>query len=477
MSRHVGHRSAAAPTGRVALGRDRGADFGILGLGALLADRHLQATLSGQAPGATPAAATRPADLLAPRAASQAEQAAKGAAAETQLPDRAAAAARPVGGLASADTQVVTAAPDRATPSEPPVGNSASAGAQVVAASSDRATSPPLPAGDTAPTNTSIKTPSIDRTGPAGSPAGGPASTDAPVQRPSFDIVRVGPSGSAVIAGRSAPDTDVALLDNGREIGRAKADESGEFVVIPDEPLPAGGQELALQAEPPGTAPVKGDEPALLIVPARPKEHAPTDASPQKASGDKPSGAVAVLAPTDAAPRLADGSRSTGRSAGPGGAAGRDYDAHGTIRFAGTARPGTSVQLYIDNAPVGEASADSQGRWNLVPAGPVNTGKHQLRADDLGPRGQVLSRAELPFQRATFGPDDLRSGQVVVQPRQSLWRIARHVYGHGMRYTVIYDANRDQIRDPNRIYPGQIFTLPSAASAAVLPGRAAGGSD
>ncbi len=45
----------------------------------------------------------------------------------------------------------------------------------------------------------------------------------------------------------------------------------------------------------------------------------------------------------------------------------------------------------------------------------------------------------------------------------SLWRISRVTYGAGMRYAVVYKANRDQIRNPNRIYPGQIFVLPMKA--------------
>ena len=48
----------------------------------------------------------------------------------------------------------------------------------------------------------------------------------------------------------------------------------------------------------------------------------------------------------------------------------------------------------------------------------------------------------------------------MVQPGNTLWRIARDTYGRGVQYTVIYGANKDQIRDPDLIYPGQIFTLP-----------------
>lgn len=48
----------------------------------------------------------------------------------------------------------------------------------------------------------------------------------------------------------------------------------------------------------------------------------------------------------------------------------------------------------------------------------------------------------------------------IVSRGDSLWRISRRVYGRGLRYTVIYDANQEQIRNPDLIYPGQIFVLP-----------------
>jgi nucleoid-associated protein YgaU len=49
----------------------------------------------------------------------------------------------------------------------------------------------------------------------------------------------------------------------------------------------------------------------------------------------------------------------------------------------------------------------------------------------------------------------------IVSRGDNLWRISRRIYGEGTRYTVIYDANQGQIRNPDRIYPGQIFVLPS----------------
>jgi nucleoid-associated protein YgaU len=51
-------------------------------------------------------------------------------------------------------------------------------------------------------------------------------------------------------------------------------------------------------------------------------------------------------------------------------------------------------------------------------------------------------------------------GTVTVKRGDSLWRISRNLYGHGQRYSVIYDANTAQIRDPDLIYPDQIFVVP-----------------
>ncbi|MER9265612.1 LysM peptidoglycan-binding domain-containing protein [Mesorhizobium sp. M0410] len=51
-------------------------------------------------------------------------------------------------------------------------------------------------------------------------------------------------------------------------------------------------------------------------------------------------------------------------------------------------------------------------------------------------------------------------GAVIIRRHDTLWRISRRVYGQGMRYSTIYLANQDQISNPNRIWPGQVFKVP-----------------
>jgi nucleoid-associated protein YgaU len=79
-----------------------------------------------------------------------------------------------------------------------------------------------------------------------------------------------------------------------------------------------------------------------------------------------------------------------------------------------------------------------------------------------------LSRYETPFQReapsvlaAAAGAGGAQALKITVQPGFTLWRIARESYGDGVMYVRVYDANKNQIRDPDLIYPGQVFTVPS----------------
>ena len=52
---------------------------------------------------------------------------------------------------------------------------------------------------------------------------------------------------------------------------------------------------------------------------------------------------------------------------------------------------------------------------------------------------------------------------VTVQPGFTLWGIAQERYGDGVMYVQVFEANRDKIKDPNLIYPGQVFSVPATS--------------
>jgi nucleoid-associated protein YgaU len=274
---------------------------------------------------------------------------------------------------------------------------------------------------------------------------------------PSFDVVRVSPDGSAVIAGRAEAGALVQVLDGENEIGRITADPRGEWVLLPSAPMAPGTRELSLIAKGPGDLPeIRSERVVVVVVPERQlaaqSGGALAVAMPREAAAAEPSRALQV---PNAASRQGGASMSLALET-------VDYDAAGNVVLAGRCPPGSTVQVYLDGKPIGRAVADGGGRWTLTPEGPVAPGVYTLRVDQFGADGRVVQRMEMPFSRAEPSAEiGAGSGdRIVVQPGNSLWRIARRVYGEGTRYSVIYQANREMIRDPNLIYPGQVFALP-----------------
>jgi len=169
------------------------------------------------------------------------------------------------------------------------------------------------------------------------------------------------------------------------------------------------------------------------------------------------------------------------------------------LLVAGASLPKASIRLFLDNKLIGETVAGPVGRWNLQTTQSVPKGRLVLRAEQVErSSGAVLARREVPFERdpkivgslaATFDPgdaidDDIRgdtatgrdnvkiSGEmtrlqrVVVGRGDNLWTIARRIYGSGVRYTALYSANEDQIRDPATVFPDQVLVVPDEDSLA-----------
>jgi nucleoid-associated protein YgaU len=119
------------------------------------------------------------------------------------------------------------------------------------------------------------------------------------------------------------------------------------------------------------------------------------------------------------------------------------------------------IYLYLDNDFIGQTRSDNDGGWQLRPSRQIAPGLYTLRVDQVDQAGKVMARISLPLARAEPLADLPSEPFVVVQPGNSLWRLARRTYGSGVSYTIIYEANREQIQDADLIYPGQIFALPA----------------
>jgi LysM domain len=184
------------------------------------------------------------------------------------------------------------------------------------------------------------------------------------------------------------------------------------------------------------------------------------------------------------------------------------------VFVAGSADAGRKVRVYANDILLGEVVTSPGGRFLIETERDLPAGDYVIRADALEEDGvKVAARAAVPFEReaaeaqsavaptaaeqpaaavepakatpatetaasaepakpasstevAAAAPEAMSpklqnvDGAVIIRRGDSLWRISRRVYGLGVRYSTIYLANQERIRDPNRIWPGQVFKVP-----------------
>lgn len=296
---------------------------------------------------------------------------------------------------------------------------------------------------------------------------------------PTFDVASIEPTGEAVIAGRAAPGATVELLRNGEVHDRVVADKSGQFVIVPPK-LPPGTYDLTLRSKAAdGTVTTSRQRVTAALEPRSTERPVVALVTPDKPTvvlsqpgAPKPAGAVVVETV--------------------------EIEAGGKFHVSGQARPGAALRLYLNDSFVTGVTAGADGRFAVTINEGVAAGSYRVRVDEASSAGSVRARAEVPFNvpdttasvsaqattpkrpdtagpqlaaaGATVLPDGGSPSSTVVVPKiatttvsrgDSLWRLSQLTYGAGMRYAVIYKANRGQIRNPNRIYPGQVFVLPA----------------
>ena len=276
-------------------------------------------------------------------------------------------------------------------------------------------------------------------------------------------MVRVNPEGNAVIAGQASPKSEVTVYAGEDVVGTVKADDRGDWVLVPEAPLEGGAQTLSLRAQDEEGETTKSEHVVVVMIPAR---EAPAAGDTPQVTAREPRQVVAVAIPrqTFGASRLLQGP-----TVSPDVLSGDtvqlsavSYDERGRLVLAGVASPGSEVRVKIDDRGIGSTVADDAGHWELTPAKAVAIGDHTLSVASVDEAGRIITSTEMPFMRADVIEASLRPGELrfIVQPGNSLWRIARAAYGQGILYTVIYSANVEKIEDPDLIFPGQIFTLP-----------------
>lgn len=326
---------------------------------------------------------------------------------------------------------------------------------------------------------------------------------------PKFDLFSIDSSGLATIAGKGLAGQDLEIVLDGQVIAVVIPDDNGEFAIILDLGISNKPRSLVLRSRHKDGREVVSDE-TVLITPIletdeqdkniivaeessdtvldEPKVDENNDEDTIEINSlnntetleskelDTSNVSVAIVSSKDLkvispavqtnAPKVSDVIIDA-----------ISYDAEGEVLLSGRGVVDQHIRIYVDNKPVKTRSIEADGTWSMD-LQEIDAGVYILRIDQLDSDGVVTSRTETPFQKETnqvakqmaaLANNEVADSTpqigiglstVIIQPGYTLWAVARKTYGFGMQYVRIYHANKDQIRDPDLIYPGQIFKLP-----------------
>ncbi len=260
----------------------------------------------------------------------------------------------------------------------------------------------------------------------------------------SFDIVRVDASGSTLVAGQAAPNAQVNIISGGEIVAKTTSNAAGEFVAFLATPV---AQPEAIELAP-GVNQTEGivSQAQVIILPVLPQT---PNAAP-----------VVVLATQDSLQIIQPSGLSVPDTISLDSIS---YNDAGVVILAGRGTPNRMARIYADDNLIAGSTITESGSWGASLTDLV-AGRYVLRVDEIMADGSVASRVESPFQRefpAALALNEFAQGaKIIVQPGNTLWLMATQAYGNGDFYTQIFAANRDAIRDPDLIYPGQVFSIP-----------------
>ncbi len=253
-------------------------------------------------------------------------------------------------------------------------------------------------------------------TAPADSKSEPAAGTGEP---PHFDVVRVEPSGEAVVAGKGDPNAKVQLLASGKVVAETKADANGHFVLLPP-PLLPGNHALTLRQSAGANPPADSTESVAVSIPAKgsgqvvvalaePGKPTKLLSGPPATAAANPEAANPDRSKQDTSKQETSKQETAMAKPDPGappaaikradhGLAIRSVELENGNGFfaSGAAAPGTRVQIYLNGAHLADVVAGPDGQWSVTLKKGLTGGHYAVRAD-AGERDKVTARVEVPF--------------------------------------------------------------------------------
>jgi nucleoid-associated protein YgaU len=336
----------------------------------------------------------------------------------------------------------------------------------------------------------------------------------APAAPLTIDLARVKPDGAAVFAGTAAPNAKIRIFEGDILLGETVANANGEWVIVLEKSLAAGQHLISVAMERSDGTTEMADrslaveiyqdtetKPLVALLPETETEVPVLIQSPDDVDTAKPAAATSEAIVADAAkPAAAASEAIVADDAKPAAAAMPEItraapakpqakspivasqiatsqiaalapsaivwrDAS-SVLISGTSRGGIRVTVNDAKGQFGEALVLADGAWQVAGSLDMDIALNQLRFALFDDVNQIIARYDLPVKARDLAKGQDGSPLVVVNKGDMLWRIAYQQMGKGVRYVDIVRRNKQDIINPDLIYPKQIFAVPQSSATA-----------
>ena len=259
--------------------------------------------------------------------------------------------------------------------------------------------------------------------------------------------------GTVFVAGYAEPGRFVRVYANEILLGEVRVSEAGRFLIEAEVDLPVG--DYIIRAD------LLGSDGSVVARAAVPFEREPGETiaaiAPRTPVAQPRADEPEQVAEEDVRVETAETQAEDGERAPDIATAPIDEDGDVAEVVPGSETPGVTEPEEI------EAAADAQAADELEEAATTAEGVagEPVHADQPDAASQAEEHREAAAEPALSPALERVDGAVIIRRGDNLWRISRRVYGQGIRYSTIYLANQEQIRNPDLIWPGQVFTVPA----------------
>ena len=277
---------------------------------------------------------------------------------------------------------------------------------------------------------------------------------------PKVDILKVSPDGSYIIAGKGKPNSTISILEKGNKIESVDADESGSWVIVSKDNLESGDNLLIINQDNIDGTSTQSKEIYITKIDKK------NETKPLVIEIENDDGGKLSIIQSPSIKKLENNvendltlSEKHINKKNVFKIQSVSFSQDGSLSIQGIANYGSNIEILV-NKNLSSIFLKNKPEWIFNSSYKLGYGMHKLVANLKSQNNTILDSITLPFMRSEMPSGELPDNYVLIKPGDMLWTISFKIYGNPLKYIEIYEENRDQITNPDLIFPGQVFSIP-----------------